>query len=152
MTDAIDQARGPKRRQSLTVRVNNDVKRVVMLPQYERPQTRADCVNDGFNAERPCPFVGCEYHLYLGVGPSGNITFAFPKLEPDELAETCCLDVADAQPDLNRGAGRPIKLHKKLITVAQLTNTTKQAISHMEQKVFRALLIEPTTQLSEAAE
>mgnify|MGYP001600438607 CR=1 FL=1 len=58
---------------------------------HERPRTRADCVN----GLRPCPFVACEYHLYLDVNHrNGHIKFNFPNLEVWELTETCALDVA----------------------------------------------------------
>jgi hypothetical protein len=58
---------------------------------YDRPRTRAECLN----GERPCPFVGCKYHLYLDVSVRGGIKFNFPDLEVWELAETCALDVAE---------------------------------------------------------
>lgn len=153
MTASLDMVRAAqrKRRKSVTVRINNNVKRLVVLPSHERPTTRADCVGDGFNAVRPCPFVGCKYHLYLGVGPSGNLTFYWPDVEPGQLAQTCALDVATQAGDTNKGAGRPIKLHKKLVEVARCANVTKQAISHMEQRAFRALQRSKHAQL-EAAE
>jgi hypothetical protein len=57
----------------------------------DRPKTRADCI-DG---PRPCPWVGCRHHLYLDVSPAtGAIKQNHPG-EPDEMAETCSLDVAD---------------------------------------------------------
>lgn len=58
----------------------------------ERPRTRGDCV-DG---ERPCPFVGCRYNLFLDVTDAGSIKLNFPDLEPWELGHSCSLDVADA--------------------------------------------------------
>ena len=37
-----------------------------------RPKTRADCIGD----PRPCPWVGCKYHLFLDVIPkTGSIVF-----------------------------------------------------------------------------
>jgi hypothetical protein len=58
-----------------------------------RPVVRAECGD----FDRPCPFVSCKHHLFLDVSPqTGAIKFNFPDLEPDELAETCALDVADA--------------------------------------------------------
>lgn len=70
---------------------------VVEYPEdVDRPKTRADCLEGGSNANRPCPFVSCEYHLYLDVNPkSGAIKVNFPRLEVWEMAETCALDVAD---------------------------------------------------------
>lgn len=53
-----------------------------------RPRTRADCV-DG---ERPCPWVGCRYHLWADVMPSGSLKIAHD-VDPLDLAESCALDV-----------------------------------------------------------
>lgn len=64
----------------------------------DRPRTRGECCD----APRPCPWVSCRYHLYLDVSPkSGAIKFNHPDVEPDELTESCALDIAD-----RGGAGR----------------------------------------------
>lgn len=75
-----------------------------------RPATRGDCV-DG---QRPCPWVGCRYHLAVDVGQRGTL-FAIGRSSLSlrasrsdaewwtdgvadtvaALADTCCLDVAD---------------------------------------------------------
>lgn len=65
--------------------------RLVSSAQHERPATRGECLA----MDRPCPYVGCKWHLYLDVTPRGGLTLNFPHLEPHELAETCALDVAD---------------------------------------------------------
>lgn len=58
-----------------------------------RPITRGDCVG----GERPCPFVGCKYHLFLDVNETnGSIKFNYGHgTEPEDLLESCALDVAD---------------------------------------------------------
>jgi len=57
-----------------------------------RPRTRADCVG----GERPCPWVGCRYHLALDIGRTGrSIKFNHPALDIADLRDTCALDVAD---------------------------------------------------------
>src|SRR4030042_1185465 len=56
-----------------------------------RPRTRADCEN----ASRPCPWVGCKYHLYLHVKSSGMLHIEYPDREPDEIPESCVLDVTE---------------------------------------------------------
>lgn len=57
-----------------------------------RPRTRGDCEGTA----RPCPYVGCHYHLYLDVNEAtGAIKFNFPHLEPEQMGESCALDVAD---------------------------------------------------------
>jgi hypothetical protein len=87
-----------------------------------RPRSRAEC-KDG---PRPCPFVSCQHHLYLDVGSKGSIKLNFPDLEPDQLEETCALDVAA------RGG---LVLHE----VARLMNVTRQRVQQIEEKVFRFL-------------
>jgi hypothetical protein len=60
---------------------------------YDRPATRADCAS----MPRPCPFVSCRYHLYLDVKQqSGSIKINFPDIDPEEMKESCVLDVAAA--------------------------------------------------------
>jgi len=57
----------------------------------ERPRRRSECKG----GPRPCPFVGCRWHLYLEVRASGMIRIVRPGLEPWELEESCALDAAD---------------------------------------------------------
>ena len=79
---------------------------------YERPKTRADCV-DG---PRPCPFVSCKFHLYLDVNPhNGNIKLNFPGREVWELPETCALDVADRGGTTLEEAGALLNLTRERI-------------------------------------
>jgi hypothetical protein len=63
------------------------------VDDLRRPATRAVCAE----AQRPCPYVSCEHHLYLEATKTGAILFRFPDLEPWELTESCALDVADRQ-------------------------------------------------------
>lgn len=57
-----------------------------------RPRTRGECRD----APRPCPWVGCKYHLFLDINPeTGSIKLNFPDVEPWELAESCSLDLAE---------------------------------------------------------
>ena len=59
---------------------------------YQKPKARLECLG----TERPCPFVSCQYHLYLDVSPrTGAIKLNFPDLEVWEMNESCALDVAD---------------------------------------------------------
>lgn len=56
------------------------------------PKTRGDCV-DG---HRPCPWVRCKYHLYVDVAAGeARITINFPQIDPDEMDDSCSLDIAD---------------------------------------------------------
>ncbi|MEK9132570.1 MAG: hypothetical protein AAB606_02590, partial [Patescibacteria group bacterium] len=50
---------------------------------------------------RPCPFVGCQFNLYLDINPrNGHIKLNFPDIEPDEMPAhlSCTLDVVGAMP------------------------------------------------------
>lgn len=88
-----------------------------------RPRVRADC-EDG---ERPCPFVGCKHHLYLDVNvDSGSITFNYPSRDPDEIPETCSLDVAD------RGG-------VTLADVGETMQLSRERIRQLEEKMFSKL-------------
>jgi len=88
---------------------------------YWKPKTRSDCV-DG---DRPCLFVSCKWHLYLDVDPvRGSIKLNFPYLEPDELAETCALDVVD-----HGGA--------TLERVGDLMNLTKERVRQIQRIAIR---------------
>jgi hypothetical protein len=55
-----------------------------------RPRTRGDC----FGGPRPCPWASCRWHLWPTVAATTLHAGRTPP-EPDELAETCALDVAD---------------------------------------------------------
>lgn len=57
---------------------------------YWRPETRADCAE----VKRPCPYVGCKHNLYLDATVTG-LTLNFPDLEPDQMEQSCALDLAD---------------------------------------------------------
>lgn len=63
---------------------------------YRRPTHRSDCVAGGWNTARPCPFVGCAYHLFLEVTSTGKLK---ARRTVDALLNTtapsCALDVAD---------------------------------------------------------
>jgi hypothetical protein len=66
-----------------------------------RPKTREDCKND----VRPCPWVGCQFHLYLDVDDRNEIIFNHENTvfndddleNPDlrKMVHTCVLDIVD---------------------------------------------------------
>jgi hypothetical protein len=89
----------------------------------ERPKTRGDCLG----GPRPCPFVSCQYHLFLDVlERTGTIRLNFPHLEPWQLVETCALDVAD------RGG-------TTLQDVGGLVNLTRERIRQIEDAACEKL-------------
>lgn len=59
--------------------------------EYLRPKTRGECVGGA----RPCPYVMCKHNLYVDVKANGSIKVNFPDLEPDQMGESCSLDMAD---------------------------------------------------------
>lgn len=88
-----------------------------------RPRSRSDCAE----GPRPCPFVACRYNLYLDVGRrTGSIKLNFPDLEPEDVATTCALDIAD------RGGAT-------LEEVGALMNITRERVRQIEVKAFAKL-------------
>lgn len=84
--------------------------------EYDRPRFRSSCRD----AERPCLYVSCRYHLYLDVNPvTGSIKLNFPDKEVWDLEETCALDVAE------RGG---ITLEE----VGEIMNLTRERIRQVE--------------------
>lgn len=59
--------------------------------RVRQPATRGECRS----VARPCPYVGCKYHLFLDELPSRSLLFNHPAREPSELSHSCSLDVAD---------------------------------------------------------
>ncbi len=56
-----------------------------------RPRYRWQCAD----VPRPCPYVGCQHHLYLDVEQDGSLRLNFPDVEPDELKWDCAADLAE---------------------------------------------------------
>jgi len=91
-----------------------------MLP---RPTTRAECINE----KRPCPWVGCKYHMYLDVNEeTGTIKINFPELEPEDIEETCALDIA-------------AKGGLTLEEIGDVMNITRERVRQIEEKVLRKI-------------
>lgn len=88
----------------------------------QRPRTRGDCVD----APRPCPYVACRHHLYLDATDAGGITLNFPDLEPEDLVESCSLDVAES------GV-------QKLEEVGALMNITRERVRQIQEKAEERL-------------
>lgn len=73
-----------------------------------RPKTRGECAD----LPRPCPFVGCRYHLFLTVTQTGSIQL--PHGDDvgvlKKMPQTCALDVADEGPMELRQVARALDL------------------------------------------
>jgi hypothetical protein len=73
----------------------------LLVRSPKRPTHRSECKN----GPRPCPWVGCRYHLYLDVyttgdpeNPTPGLIIHHPEVEPLELPETCLLDLVERGP------------------------------------------------------
>lgn len=60
---------------------------------HERPTKRGECRD----IPRPCPYVGCRYHLFLTVTDTGSIDLPYGEdvAALESMKETCALDVAE---------------------------------------------------------
>jgi hypothetical protein len=96
------------------------------LPLYpddeRRPRKRSDCIG----GQRPCPWVSCEFHLYLDVSESGSILINHPDKDPGELRESCVLDVAD------RGG-------ETLVSIGQMLGITRERVRQIEEATLRKI-------------
>jgi hypothetical protein len=104
-------------------------------PAPRRPHQRIECGQ----IERPCPYVGCRYHLYLDVRSSGAIAETWPTREPWELASTCSLDVADegAQTldqvaELLGGVSRERVRQIEVVALRKLKHRAPGLLEHLE--------------------
>ena len=87
---------------------------------HPRPRIRSDC----WEADRPCVYVGCRHHLFLEVNAeNGSIKFNFPDLDPDEIPNSCSLDVAE-----HGGI--------TLEAVGELTNLTRERARQIEVRAL----------------
>ena len=93
-------------------------------PQHWRPTTRAQCKS----MPRPCPYVGCRYHLFLEIKRLGGLQFPWgDDVEAlREMPQTCALDVADAD-----GA--------TLDTVGEYTAMTRERVRQIENAALDKL-------------
>lgn len=74
---------------------------------------------------RPCIFVACKYGLYLDVN-RGAIKTNFPGREPEDMVESCALDIADRGPHT-------------LEEIAPILNLVRERVRQIEQIAKRRL-------------
>jgi hypothetical protein len=102
-------------------RARRDLLRIV---DDARPKTRAECCN----GPRPCLFVSCRFHLYLEVNEAtGSLKLNFPDVEPQDLTESCSLDIAE------RGG-------LTLEEIGRLLNVTRERARQLEMLGLTKLL------------
>jgi hypothetical protein len=93
------------------------------------PRTRGECAE----GQRPCPLVGCRYHLYLDVDPSnGSIKLNRPDLEVWDLERSCALDEAE------RDWG-PDRYGMTLEEIAEVLGVTRERVRQLETAALRRL-------------
>lgn len=88
---------------------------------YPRPRTRSDCEA----GPRPCPYVGCRYHLYLTVQDGGNLKINFPYLRVDELEQSCTLDLAAEGGMTMEAVGEALNLTRERVRQIEVTALEK---------------------------
>jgi len=92
--------------------------------EHTRPATRAEC-----GEERTCPYVSCEYHMYLDIAKGRDrIRLNFPDLEVEDMRETCVLDLAErgGEPGTGQGVGLTLE------AVAACMNLTDERVRQIE--------------------
>lgn len=95
----------------------------------ERPRTRGECVD----SLRPCAFVSCRHHLYLDVSARGRLKFNAPGKAPEDLEESCALDVADRDGVTLDEIARMLNLTREGVRRIEIVASAK-----MEARLMRA--------------
>lgn len=82
----------------------------------ERPKKRGDCKN----GPRPCPWIGCKWHLFWEM-PRKEVEAALGESDDAvieyiwEMKDTCVLDVADCPENTLEDVGQILKLTRERI-------------------------------------
>lgn len=98
---------------------------------YWRPRTRADCKD----VPRPCPYIGCRYHLYLEVTQFGSIKYNKPGEQPWDIdpANSCALDIADREELTLERTGAVLNVTRERTRQVQeaLYETVRHGVVHL---------------------
>ena len=119
--------RGLRRSKTLALRrltreETEQAQSIIESLDHLRPKERGDCRE----SSRPCPWISCQYHLYLDVNPqTGSIKLNFPDLEVWEMQETCALDVADRGGITLEEVGALLNLTRERIRQVELSGLQK---------------------------
>lgn len=92
---------------------------------YWRPATRADCAN----VQRPCPYVGCRYNLYLDTKVTEGMILNTPDLEPWQVEHSCALDLVEA-------FDGPMSLEE----VGRVIGVTRERVRQIQTAAFTKLM------------
>lgn len=94
-----------------------------LTPQkLTRPENRSQCVSGGVNAQRPCPWVSCRYHLAVDVERKRVNQLG----DPAAMGETCALDIAETG-------------HHTLEEIGDIFGLTRERIRQIEVKTLLKL-------------
>jgi hypothetical protein len=95
----------------------------------EIPRTRSECAE----GPRPCPFVSCAHHLFLDVSAkTGSLKLNFPDLEPEQMSESCALDVADRGGETLENVGAALNMTRERVRQIEVTALAKlQAVREL---------------------
>lgn len=139
LTREQDRSRRKRAVRGRTISVKRMTKREIELgrllypEKVQRPKTRGECQGGA----RPCPYVGCVHHLFLDVSPTtGAIKLNFPDLEPEGMAESCALDVADRDGET-------------LEKVGECLNITRERLRQIEEAALVQLRSFPISEFDE---
>ena len=88
----------------------------------QKPKHRSQCV-DGY---RPCPWVSCRYNLFLDIRQDGILRLNFPGKEPEDMYQSCALDLAEDGP-------------RTLEQVAIIMGMSKERARQIEDAVMKKL-------------
>jgi hypothetical protein len=100
--------------------INKYAKQHIPVVVHDRPENLAECPEDR------CPWVSCQYHLYLDVGKRGELIMNHPDKDPLDLEEPCALRVAA------RGS-------HNLNQIGKLLSVTRERIRQIERDGLVAL-------------
>lgn len=101
-----------------------------------RPRVVGDCQPGGVNEQRPCPWVSCQFNLYLDINEDGALKLNFPGMALDDprVIYTCALDAASDQ-----AAKGPKAPPRDFVAIGKLLNTTgngaRKLIARAEERM-----------------
>lgn len=128
MSDRVPPRSISKTRRQLTPEeIEEGIELTLEYDGSERPKTRGECIQ----GIRPCPFVSCRHHLFLEFKATkhGQIRINFPNLiGPEEMEESCSLDIADSNPD-----GMTLEV------IGQKMNLTRERVRQLEERYMEKI-------------
>lgn len=148
-TDTPPGGRSKKRNKTLSLKrltrgeIDEGKTLVDVDTQNGRPQNRGECI-EGY---RPCPYVGCQFNLYLDVNPdTGSITLNFPNIPVWEMRESCALDIADRGGTTLEDTGNLINLTRERIRQIEVLGLEKLRAGPQGQDLIEGGLPDDTVE------